>query len=204
MRARFLPFRAGPFDFVDVGDDPILEAEIRDRMRHFAAGAVMARGRGEEFQCREYRPKRLRGMHQFAVYKGEELYGCWGLLAMRTSLLSRGLWEASTEMLPGMPHVFTPRYWMQVAGIANYMLTHPLPLIGGGRLELTEWIFPSVDRGDDPVHQWTGPEIRALTAELGRLDVDVTRVTREHPTLGNSACMDRVRPRRRPVAFGVR
>ena len=203
--SRFAEILMPGYRLVPTEDDPELEERAREFMWHWAAGAIYARGKNEEMQCRVARPEPQNAMFKFAVFKRDAFYGVWALVAMRTKALSPGLWEASAEMAPCLPDVYSPAYWREVGSIGQRLLTQPLALSGGGRLELTEWAFPSVLRGDKVEHQWIWSDMQRLETELDALNLAVETEERRDSRDGrNVKYMKRVSVKSRPVAFGGR
>lgn len=205
MDARFDTIKVGPFSLEDVKGDPELASQVLMHKARWQAAMIYQRGRREQLKTctAESKPEPQNAIVSFAVLKGGDFYGAWALIGFKTLGLAKGVWDAEVQMSPCLSDVRSPDYVMEIALIGGHLLSVPLPVAGGGRVQLRKWIFPDQDTGEDPTHQWGVREVPGFRELFEARGLRVTTHYREHPKHGKTEYMESVERIEAPDSFAA-
>lgn len=205
MDAAFDTIVIDPFSLVDIRTDPDLATKAMAHKTHWKAEMIYQRGRGEELKtCRaDSKPEPQNAIEIFAVLKGGEFYGTWAFIGLRTLNLSKGLWDVEVQMSPCLSHVRSPDYVKEVALIGGHLLSVPLPVDGGGRVQIRKWTFPDQSTGEDPTHQWGVAEVPGFRKLVEADGLRFKTHFRNHPKQGRTEYMESIEKVETPASFAA-
>jgi hypothetical protein len=205
MDATFDPIEIGPFSLVDVKNDAALAERADEYKQHWKARMIYQRGKGESLKiCRvDSKPEPENALIVLAVLRGREFYGVWGLIGFRTLKLARGVWDAEVQMSPCLSDVRSADYVKEIALIGGHLLSVPLPVSGGGRVQIRKWTFPDQDSGEDPTHQWGVKEVPGLRELIEADGLRFKTHFRKHPKHGRVEYMESIERIESPASFSA-
>ena len=205
MDAAFDTIKIGPFALVDIRTDSELATKAMAHKAHWKAAMIYQRGRGEKLDiCRvDSKPEPQNAIVVLAVLKDGEFYGTWAFIGFRTLGLANGVWDTEVQMSPCLSDVRSPDYVKEIAQIGCHLLSVPLPVKGGGRVQIRKWTFPDQDTGEDPTHQWGVKEVPGFR-ELIEADGLIFKThVRKHPKYGRVEYMESIEKIEVPVSFSA-
>jgi hypothetical protein len=133
--------------------------------------------------------------------KGGEFYGVWAFIGLRTLALARGVWDVEVQMSPCLSDVRSPDYVKEIALIGGHLLSVPLPVEGGGRVQIRKWTFPDQDTGEDPTHQWGVKEVPGFRDLIEADGLRFKTHFRHHPKYGRTEYMESIERVEVPASF---
>ena len=205
MDATFDTIEIGQFSLVDIRRDPELAIRAMAHKAHWKAAMIYQRGRGERLKmCRvDSKPEPQNAIVVLAVLKDGEFYGTWAFIGFRTLKLANGAWDVEVQMSPCLSDVRSPDYVKEVAQIGCHLLSVPLPVKGGGRVQIRKWTFPDQLTGEDPTHQWGVKEVPGFRELAEASGMTFKTHFRTHPKLGKTEYMESVEKIETPASFAV-
>ena len=205
MEARFDTIKIGSLSLVDVNGDGSLEAQVDAHKAHWKAEMIYQRGRGEQLRkCDvDEKPEPDHAIVKFAVLKDGKFYGAWAMIGFRTLGLAKGVWDAEVQMSPCLSDVRSPDYVKEIALIGGHLLSVPLPVAGGGRVQLRKWTFPDQDTGEDPTHQWGVREVPGFRELIESAGLRFNTHFRTHPKYGKTEYMESIEKIETPTSFSA-
>jgi hypothetical protein len=205
MVAAFDTIKIGPFSLVDIRSDSALAAKTLTHKAHWKAEMIYQRGRGEQLKtCRvDSKPEPQNAIVVLAVLKGGEFYGTWAFIGFRTLSLGLGVWDTEVQMSPCLSDVRSPDYVKEVAQIGCHLLSVPLPVEGGGRVQIRKWTFPDQATGEDPTHQWGVKEVPGFRELVEADGLRFKTHFRKHPKYGRVEYMESVERLESPASFAA-
>lgn len=205
MDATFDTIEVGHFSLVDIRTDPDLATKAMEYKNHWKSEMIYQRGRGEQLKmCRaDSKPEPQNAIVIFAVLKGGEFYGTWALIGFRTLKLAKGAWDVEVQMSPCLSDVRSPDYVKEIALIGGHLLSVPLPVEGGGRVQIRKWTFPDQASGEDPTHQWGVKEVPGFRELIESDGLRFETHFRKHPKLGRTEYMENIEKIVTPASFAV-
>jgi hypothetical protein len=203
MDAVFETIKIGSFSLVDVRLDPLLAIQAMEHKSYWKAKMIYQRGLGEQLKaCRaDSKPEPQHALLVFAVLRDGKFYGTWALIGLRTLKLGSGVWDVEVQMSPCLSHVQSPDYVKQIAQIGCHLLGVPLPITGGGRVQIRKWTFPDQATGEDPTHQWGVKEVPGFRELVEARGFRFKSHNRLHPKHGRTEYMESVERIESPVGF---
>ncbi len=205
MESSFDTIEVAPFSLVDLKGDPDLAARAMAHKAHWKAAMIYQRGRGEQLEiCRlDSKPEPQNALIVLAVLKDREFYGTWAFIGLRTLQLARGVWDVEVQMSPCLSHVQSPDYVKEIALIGGHLLSVPLPVEGGGRVQIRKWTFPDQNTGEDPTHQWGVREVPGFRDIVEARGFRFKTHFREHPKYGRVEYMESIEKVETPPGFAA-
>lgn len=205
MESAFDTIKVGPFSLVDIRGNPELAAQTMDFKSHWKAAMIYQRGRGESLKMCSVnsKPEPENALTVLAVLKDHEFYGAWAFIGFRTLVLARGVWDVEVQMSPCLSHVKSPDYVKDVALIGGHLLSVPLRVEGGGRVQIRKWTFPDQDTGEDPTHQWGVKEVPGFRELAEAQGLIFKTHFREHPKHGKTEYMESIEKIETPASFSA-
>lgn len=203
MDSRFDTIKIGPFSLVDIRKRHDLATKAMAHKQHWKAAMIYQRGRGEKLEiCRaDSKPEPQNAIVIFAVLKDGKFYGTWAFIGLRTLNLDKGIWDAEVQMSPCLSDVRSPDYVKEIAQIGCHLLSVPLPVEGGGRVQIRKWTFPDQSTGEDPTHQWGVREVPGFRELVEADGLRFTTHFRKHPKQGRTEYMESIEKIETPADF---
>lgn len=205
MKSAFDTIKIGKFSLVDVKNDSELEAQADEYKQHWKSQMIYQRGRGESLKiCRvDSKPEPEHALTVLAVLKDGKFYGVWGLIGFKTLALSHGIWDVELQMSPCLSDVRSEDYVKEIALIGGHLLSVPLTVEGGGRVQIRKWTFPDQSTGEDPTHQWGVREVPGFRELIESDGLRFVTHFRTHPKYGKTEYMESIEHTESPASFAT-
>ncbi len=203
MESTFETIEIAPFSLIDIRTDFDLATQAREFKQRWKAAMIYQRGRGEQLKMCDVKskPEPQNALVVFAVLKGGEFYGVWEFIGLRTLALDRGVWDVHVQMSPCLSDVRSPDYVKEIALIGGHLLSTPLAVEGGGRVQIRKWTFPDQDTGEDPTHQWGVAEVPGFRELIEADGLRFKTHFRLHPKYGRTEYMESIERVEVPASF---